>query len=344
MSVDASTRVENDELIEDQILTYSSGMIVKSSPIGEPRKTADGIYSVKIKATVKKAQIAEKLRAISSANVALDGESLFARMVSAQNNLSDGEAMIRSVLARHAACVVAEAVPGENGHSPLDIDPKTGEVFANVRIRIDMAKYAQFAQEVIGKLGPMAKRKLRVKCKASETEEYRANGNFCVRYPPGDTLVVVENFRTGVATCLQFERNFMECVSRSLNTGSIAFEVVLKAKDGTEMAVKEMPADERCRHMDGYHTDFWISIFGKYFRSKEGGEMGLIAPVFGATSYSGYWERKNVNVILPSDAGKTSQTYRVSLGRFQVDELKSFGNLEIRIGHMTEEGFEAAAQ
>lgn len=168
MSVDATTIVENDELIEDEILTYSAGMIEQSSLLGEPQKSAGGIYSVKIKATVKKGRIEEKLHAIPAVSVALDGESLFARMASAQDNLADGEAMIQSVLARHAACVVAEAVPGENGHSPLDIDPKTGEVSANIRVRIDMAQYARFVQEVLDKLGPMATGKMRVTCKESQ--------------------------------------------------------------------------------------------------------------------------------------------------------------------------------
>lgn len=54
--VDATTLVENDELIEDEILTYASGMIEKSITIGEPKKSESGIYTVKVKATVKKGQ------------------------------------------------------------------------------------------------------------------------------------------------------------------------------------------------------------------------------------------------------------------------------------------------
>lgn len=157
--VDATTLVENNELIEDEILQYSAGMIESSKTIGEPKKSDDGFYTVKVKATVKKGQVEEKLRTASAVNVTLNGADLFARMTAAQDNLADAEAMIKDVLAKHLACVVAEAVPGENGKSPLDLDPKTGEVFANVRVRIDMAKYRQFVKEVLEKLGPMAEKK-----------------------------------------------------------------------------------------------------------------------------------------------------------------------------------------
>ena len=104
----------------------------------------------------------EKLRVASAVNVALDGADLFARITYAKDNLSDAEAMIKSVLAKHIGCVVAEAIPGKNGTSTIDVDPKNGEIFANVRVRIDQAKYVQFATEVVEKLGMMAEVKTEV--------------------------------------------------------------------------------------------------------------------------------------------------------------------------------------
>ena len=96
MYVDATTHVRNGELIENEVLSYSAGLIEKSVLIGEPEKTETGIFFVKIMATVKKHQVRERLRALPVVNVQLDGESLFARMASAQDNLADAEAIIQS--------------------------------------------------------------------------------------------------------------------------------------------------------------------------------------------------------------------------------------------------------
>lgn len=161
--VDATTLVENDKLIEDEILTYSAGMIAGAKAIGEPKKSSDGIYSVKVKASVRKGKLEEKLRAASTVNVALDGADLFARMTAAKENLADAETMIKAVLAKHISCVVAEPIPGKNGKSPIDLDPKTGEVVVNVRVRIDQAKYTQFVNEVIEKIGSMAQKRIRLR-------------------------------------------------------------------------------------------------------------------------------------------------------------------------------------
>ena len=342
MYVDATTHVRNGELIENEVLSYSAGLIEKSVLIGEPEKTETGIFFVKIMATVKKHQVRERLRALPVVNVQLDGESLFARMASAQDNLADAEAMIQSVLARHAACVVAEAVPGKNGHSPLDINPKTGEVSANVRVRIDMARYAQFVSDVLGKLGPMAQGKKRMRCKESERREYQANGKFFLEFPFEDTLVVVENFRTGVATGLQFNRNFMDCISRDLKTGSLAFEVVLKARDGSEVAMKEMPLDERMGE-DPWNK-FRVSLFAggillDNWRIGKDCGVGLIAPVFGAAGNVTWNIEGKVHVDI-GNAGATEKTFCVPLGRFRAEELQVLPGMEIKIGHMKDGLFE----
>lgn len=340
--VDAATLIRNGELIEDEVLSYSAGLIEKAIPVGEPKKTVEGLFYVKIKATVKKLQIRERLRALPAVNVPLDGESLYARMVSAQDNLADGEAMIRSVLARHAACVVAEAVPGKNGHSPLDIDPGTGEVFANVRVRIDTARYAHFVGEVLDKIGPMAQGKMRVRCKESDRREYQANGKFFLEFPFEDTLAVVENYRTGATTVLQFNRNFMDCISRNLKTGSLAVEVVLKARDGSEMAMKAMPLDKRLD--DDTRTNFRVSLFagGILLHDSHIGRdcgIGLIAPVFGADGYV-TWNTAGMVLVRIDHEGETEKTFRVPLGRFQTEELETLSNMEIKIGHMKDGTFE----
>lgn len=337
--VDATTLVENDELIEDEILQYSAGMVESSKTIGEPKKSEDGFYTVKVKATVRKGKLEEKLRTASAVNVALDGADLFARMTAAQDNLADAEAMIQDVLAKHLACVVAEPVPGKTGKSPLDLDPKTGEVFANVRVRVDMAKYAQFAKEVLDKLGPMATKKQKIASKGWYKSDWKYAGDGWIDFDiPGlnrssdkkerNFLLVMENLRSGSATVLWFDDNKMEAVRNGLDSGPIAVAVVLLDKSG-------IPAAEHFADISGEVPGYGPrpSIFSKANRS------GAIVPFFGGEQLNFYGGACHTNFGDEDCQPKTDQTFRISLGTFTADELKAAGKLQIRLGHLKDGQF-----
>ena len=322
--VDATTLVENDKLIEDEILTYSAGMIAGAKTIGEPKKSSDGIYAVKVKASVKKGTLAEKLHAASTVNVALDGADLFARMTAAKENLADAETMIKAVLAKHITCVVADAVPGEDGKSPIDLDPKTGEVLVNVRVRIDQAKYAKFANEVIEKISPMAIKNIKIKAKGIFSSEPYNLKRFDIsaeseQYP----FRVMTSIRTGSAVAFQLDHNILNAILTSLDTGSIGVEVSLFDVDGCEMARSHKVLCDRRNKGEKYA----ISIFTCRSCSKE---SGAIMPFYrGDNSH-------NFSII---DNLEYEGTYKISLGKFTPDELKSVGPLKIRIGHMKNDQF-----
>ena len=336
--VDAATLVENDELVEDKILTYSAALIADSTIVGTP-KAADGLITVKVKAPVKKTALREKLVAEKLVSVELDGESLWAQMVSAQDNLADAEAMIKDVLAKHLACVVAEPVPGKTGKSPLDLDPKTGEVFANVRVRIDQAKYAQFAKEVVDKLGPMATRKRKIASKGWHKTDWKYAGDGWIDFKiPGlsesrdekdrNYLLVMESLRSGTATVLWFDDNKMEAVRNGLDTGPIAVAVVLLDRSG-------IPAAEHFADISGEVSGYGPrpSVFFRANRS------GAIIPFFGGEGLNFYGGARHTNFGREDCQPKTDETFRISLGTFTADELKNAGNLKIRVGHMKDGQF-----
>ena len=324
--VDATTIVENDKLIEDEVLSYSAGMIASSKTIGEPKKSADGIYTVKVKASVKKGSLQEKLRSASAVNVALAGADLFARMTAAKDNLADAEAMIKSVLAKHKDCVIAEAVPGKNGKSPIDLDPKTGEVFVNVRVRVDQAKYTQFADEVVEKIGAMATKKVRTKA-----ENYKVGGKVSFREfgweygREGFTFLVMTSPKTGSAVAFQFDKNIIAAIVPCLDTGSLAIEATLFDVTGTELVQSHKAlCEKRCRIEAGY-----LSLFAlETIYSRDRGRLGFVMPFYSANnqfeSAFGY----------SSDLCRWAGTFQISLGKFAPEELKSVGNLKIKVGHM----------
>lgn len=324
--IDATTLVENDKLIEDEILSYSAGMIATAKAVGEPKKSADGIYAVKVKASVKKSQLQEKLRATSAVNVALDGADLFARMTAAKDNLADAEAMIKSVLAKHKDCVVAEAIPGKNGKSPIDLDPKTGEIFANVRVRIDQAKYTQFVNEVVEKIGPLAKKKLKLTSKGNG-DRYIPNGYFAFSWPHKDfRFLIMTSFRTGSAIAFQLDKNILNAIVACLDTGSLAVEVMLHNSQGEEIANSHVAlCPKRC---GTYRDDkMYLSIFAEEIDHKDE-RWGFIMPFYATDCQlvaQNIWSGVN---------GMSAGTYKISLGAFQPEEFKSVSNLKVKVGHM----------
>lgn len=313
--VDATTLVQNDELIENEVLSYSAGMIASVKTIGEPKKSADGLYTVKVKASVKKGRIEEKLRAASVVNVTLDGADLFARMTAAKDNLSDAEAMIKSVFAKHIGCVIAETVPGKNGKSPIDIDPKTGEVFVNIRVRVDQTKYTQFANEVVEKLSSMAEKKVKIKAKGIfESEPYGPDQFNISMHRDHCQFRIMTSIRTGSAVAFQLDKNILNAVLKCLDTGSLGVEVTLYDVQGNEIARSDIALCER-RNDD--------SRFISIFTCDE--ESGGVMPFYFGNNYHGF------SLI---DHLKHEGTYKLSLGTFTPEELKSFGKSKIKVGHM----------
>ena len=324
--VDATTLVENNELVDDKILTYSAGLIADSKIIGTPKKSADGLVTVKVKATVKKTALREKLVAAKIVSVELDGQSLWAQAVSAQDNLADAEAMIEDVLARHIACVIAEPIPGKTGKSPLDYDPKTGEVFANVRVRIDMENYSQFVTEVLDKLGPIAKNKLNL-ISGGRSSGYKYAGDGFINYdiPYGklgdNFLVVMTSFRSGAATVLFFDKNEMRAIQEAIDTGSLAAIVSLKDLMGKELSQGRIITDSR--YQDRHKNTQKPSIFAMYNTYCTG---GVIVPMFGGDILGAFGRCGQLNSI----PAKTEETFRVSLGFFPPKNSRPLANLKSR--------------
>ena len=317
--------VENDKLIEDEILTYTAGMIASNKIVGEPKKSADGIYAVKVKASVKKGVVEEKLRAASAVNVALDGADLFARMTAAKDNLADAEAMIKSVLAKHIDCVIAEPISGKDGKSPIDLDPQTEEVFVNVRVRIDQTKYTQFANEVVEKIGSMATKKIKINAKGIfSNEPYNPQKTFDISAGREHyRFRVMTSIRTGSAVAFQLEPNILNAILICLDTGSLGVEAALYDVQGNEIARSHKVLCEG--RNNGESSD--ISIFT--CRSCSTNSGGIFPFFAGANNH----DFSLINRL------QHQGTYQISLGKFAPEELKSVGKLEIKVGHMKSNQF-----
>ena len=86
--VDAETIVKNESIVKDQILTFSDGYVEKYDKIKEGKRD-DGLYETKIKATIKKRQLIEKLKQSDVSVKQVDGQSLFAEVYTMQASTKD---------------------------------------------------------------------------------------------------------------------------------------------------------------------------------------------------------------------------------------------------------------
>ena len=160
--VDAKTLVENDELVEDKILTLSNA-IVEKAEYGDAKAIGDGLYEVSVKSLVKKGRLNQELEKIGIAKGRISGKDLAAPLVSLNvRNMSDEErvASAEEFLAERlkgfpGALVEAVMLAKGDGSPDIGIDEKTGHVFANAGVQVNMENYTKWTQALCELLGQM---------------------------------------------------------------------------------------------------------------------------------------------------------------------------------------------
>ena len=155
--VEAETLVENDDLIKDQVLTYSSAYVESAEVLGDPVSLPGGLVRVRVKASVRKKKLEDKLRIARTATAPVEGESLFAEMVSRKNQWTDATGVIRSVFEDFPLKVLTVRVlENARGKTAFELDQKTGEVIVPVCIYVDEERYRRAVNEIRAKIGPMS--------------------------------------------------------------------------------------------------------------------------------------------------------------------------------------------
>ena len=337
--VDATTLVENDELVEDKILTYSPGLVSELKIIGTP-KTENGIVTLTAKAIVKKTAIQEKLTAAKIISLDLDSDSIFAQALSAQDKLADAESMIKEVLGKHTSFIIAKTIPGKNGKTPIDYDPKTGETFVNVNVHINMDKYRQFVKEILDKLGPIAARKEEVQGKKDLD-----GSRFELEFPVPDLIdyceeedflpiLIVNNAKSVNATLLFFGKNEYEFVQSAIclqdhNEKRIAVSASILDSNDQSMGAGYLLAS-------GKEDNSWRSCFTVDY-VRRGFPVCVIAPLVSYYGWYGSFTPADL-ITIEGDNFSTETNLRISLGNFSPEQLRSAKKLEIKVGHMDKDG------
>lgn len=147
--VDAETLIKNDEVIDDQVLTYSDGFVKKFDEVAGSKNFVDGLHRVKIKAQVERRSVIAKLKSAKVTVKDLDGKSLFAEAVTS----AEAEKNSTKLLAKALSDLPKLLTASVTGKPEYDRDK--GGVVLNVDVEVDVKSYREFSsrlQELLRKI------------------------------------------------------------------------------------------------------------------------------------------------------------------------------------------------
>jgi hypothetical protein len=97
--VDAETITNNEEIIKDQVLSYSDGFVESKKIISGPEKDPDlGVFSITMEAKVIPKKVTEKLQEVKIAVTEVSGEDIWAQSISKVQGIEDGRALLKKML------------------------------------------------------------------------------------------------------------------------------------------------------------------------------------------------------------------------------------------------------
>lgn len=144
--ISSETMVKNNELITDQILSYSGGF-VKESKILSQGKSVDGLYTVKIETQVVATKLKAKLQELNIATKKVDGGSLFGEAASRIQEQKSGTAILSDIFSKYPQAAYSFDV-GKPEIVSTDPENNKAKVRIPVMIRFD-EKYLNKLREVL---------------------------------------------------------------------------------------------------------------------------------------------------------------------------------------------------
>jgi len=152
--VDADTLVKNDELIDDQVLTYSDGFITKYEDVPGSRRQQGGLYRVKINATVERRSVIAKLKAANVTVREIDGKSLFAEVITQLDAESGLTQILRKEFEGFPQSLLTATVIGKPELVSKEEDKAT--VRFAVQLEPNLIAYKAFVERLDAKLAKVA--------------------------------------------------------------------------------------------------------------------------------------------------------------------------------------------
>lgn len=189
-----ATTTENGEVVQDKILSASSAYVEKSTQVGPATQDEDGLYTVKIKANVRKAQLVGELEKYVAE---IKGAEMLDKIEQLKKNQMQFEAFFQSEFENALSSVVVAQPLAEPGCLPIQLDDD-GNVFMDIRVGIDPDSFRVFRKGIVEKLRPFAQKVEEIDGERGSTCTWRTNEK--------NTLLVVRDYQTMMGTLLTFSQ------------------------------------------------------------------------------------------------------------------------------------------
>jgi hypothetical protein len=329
--VDAETLVKNDELVEDKILSYSAGMVENVEFIGEPKQDSAGLVKVHVQVTVRKTELAERLKAVTRASAEVDGESLYRQVLAErqkaqfnQQNLEEAGKIMQNLFGPDRLEGLIKFEPdAENNGSPIALNPKTGRVSVSVKGGVDLAVYKRFTDEVIEKLEPMATNKVAGTPRGIKITK---DGSFAISQEGrigiggGQGVSILRNARSMEAVGLKFDKDkwrLLRAQLKRLNKYAFVVSVSLLDRMGEKIKSTEFQIHVLVPETDG---EYYLDRYG-FHHAKSEEEIKI---------------RQNNLIMIPAcQAGKANWTpvvrKNISFGVLQPEDLREIASVVVEV-------------
>ena len=143
--VTAEALVKDDNVVRDQVLSYSDGYVQKYDTVGQAKTEENGLIRVTISAQVVQQKLVEKLQAAKVTVSAVDGKTLFATTVT--NQAESAEAMFKDELENIPNALMKPEVV----EKPV-YDAKDKKLKVTVNVSVDSTAYDNFVARFEKKL------------------------------------------------------------------------------------------------------------------------------------------------------------------------------------------------
>ena len=170
--IDAKTIVKDDEIIEDKILTFSAGFIKTYTKLSERQR--DGLFRVKIEATVDRSNLIAKLKAANVTMKAVYGKGLFAEIVTKLDAEKGARALIEKTLEGFPLNCVQATVDGKPELVSKNSDKATVRI--TIKYQADRKAYSAFSKRLLSTLERLAKSTAETSLIAERHPKYLARG------------------------------------------------------------------------------------------------------------------------------------------------------------------------
>jgi len=162
--IDANTKIENDEVIQDSILQLSRGLVSDYEVIKTWQE--DGLTHIQIKATVNRNDIVTKLSEKNLYKEDVDGKGLskgIAKIEIKQDNTEAAKEYISKTLSKLPACVISAKMIGDPEviKTEGEGENKSATIKLKYKIFVDDEKYNDFYNQITEGLKKCAKKATR---------------------------------------------------------------------------------------------------------------------------------------------------------------------------------------